>query len=241
MAVSVELVPFLAQLRDLYSQPRGFARFKDYLDILRTQTGEMELPISNVNPMAKPHVLERVEQLIALGAEEIALEAAREGAARLSDVDDALRLIVIVADDALGGWTNRAFAEFAHRHESKHQVQRGWVVVMLWSSEEPAAELIRAETLASLYRTIDERRNGKVRTLREILEREGRTLALRRRCIVRTTTRPIVRRSSHISIRTPRRLSSPRSTATRSPSRSAIRRSARHKSERGPLARSPLL
>ncbi|MGA7569771.1 MAG: hypothetical protein WCA80_03080, partial [Candidatus Aquilonibacter sp.] len=98
MAVSVELVPFLAQLRDLYSQPRGFARFKDYLDILRTQTGEMELPISNVNPMAKPHVLERVEQLIALGAEEIALEAAREGAARLSDVDDALRLIVIVAD-----------------------------------------------------------------------------------------------------------------------------------------------
>lgn len=175
MAVSVELVPFLAQLRDLYSQPRGFARFKDYLDILRTQTGEMELPISNVNPMAKPHVLERVEQLIALGAEEIALEAAREGAARLSDVDDALRLIVIVADDALGGWTNRAFAEFAHRHESKHQVQRGWVVVMLWSSEEPSAELIRAETLASLYRTIDERRNGKMRTLREILDREIRT------------------------------------------------------------------
>ncbi|MGA7748225.1 MAG: hypothetical protein WCC70_15140 [Candidatus Aquilonibacter sp.] len=176
MAVSVELVPFLAQLRDLYSQPRGFARFKDYLDILRTQTGEMELPISNVNPMAKPHVLERVEQLIALGAEEIALEAAREGAARLSDVDDALRLIVIVADDALGGWTNRAFTEFAHRYESKHHVARGWVVVMLWSSEEPAVELLRAETLATLYRTVDERRNGKVRTLREILEREGRAL-----------------------------------------------------------------
>lgn len=177
MAVGVELVPFLAQLGDLYTQPRGFARFKEYLDILRSETGDMELPISNVNPMAKPHVLERVEQLLALDAEAIALEAAQEGAQRLSGVDDALRLIVIVADDALGGWTNRAFTEFAHRFESKHQVARGWVVVMIWSSEEPPAELIRAETLASLYRTVDERRNGKVRALREILEREERALA----------------------------------------------------------------
>ncbi len=177
MAIAVEPVPFLAQLRDLYTQPRGFARFKEYLDILRSQTGEMELPISNVNPMAKPHVLEQVEKLLALDAETVALEAAREGASRLDGIDDALRLIVIVADDALGGWTNRAFTQFSHRYESKHQVARGWVVVMLWSSEEPTVGLLRAETLASLYRTIDERRNGKVRTLREILDREIRAQA----------------------------------------------------------------
>lgn len=171
--VTVELVPFLAQLRELYTHPRGFARFAEYLDIIRSKTGEMELPISNVNPMAKPHVLERVEQLLALDAESLAITAALEGAGRLGDVDDTLRIIVIVADDALGGWTNRAFSEFAHRYESKHQVQRGWVVVMLWSSEEPSLERVRAETLAMLYRTVDERRNGKVRTLREIMGREG--------------------------------------------------------------------
>ncbi|MGD0969062.1 MAG: hypothetical protein ABR949_12350 [Candidatus Aquilonibacter sp.] len=174
--VTVELVPFLAQLRDLYTQPRGFARFQEYLNILRTETGEMELPISNVNPMAKPHVLARVEELLALGAETVALEAAREGSRRLGDLDEALRLILIVADDAAGGWTNRAFAEFAHRYESKHQVQRGWVVVMLWSSEKPSAGLVRRETLTTLYRTIDERKHGPVRKLREVMEREGRAM-----------------------------------------------------------------
>jgi hypothetical protein len=176
VAVRVELVPFLAQLRNLYSQPRSFTRFQEYLEILRNEAGEMELPISNVNPMAKPHVLERVEQLLALDGEAVALAAAQEGATRLGDVADALRLIVIVADDAAGGWTNRAFAEFSHRYESKHQVQRGWVVVMLWSSEEPTAGGVRIETLATLYRTIDERKHGPVRKLREILEREGRTM-----------------------------------------------------------------
>lgn len=176
MPVTIELVQFLAQLRDLYTQPRGFARFQEYLDVLRSENGEMELPISNVNPMAKPHVLERVEQLLALGAEAVAFDAAQQGTLRLAEIDDALRLIVIVADDALGGWTNRAFAEFGHRYESKHQVQRGWVVVMLWSSEEPSVESVRMETLATLYRTVDERRKGNIRTLREILDREGRTM-----------------------------------------------------------------
>jgi hypothetical protein len=174
--VTVELVPFLAKLRNLYAQPRGFTRFQEYLEILRNEAGKMELPISNINPMAKPHVLERVEQLIAIDAEAVALAAARESVPRLDNFDDALRLIVIVADDVQGGWTNRAFAEFGHRYESKHQVQRGWVVAMLWSSEEPSAELVRRETLATLYRTIDERRNGPVRTLRQIIEREGRTM-----------------------------------------------------------------
>ncbi|HTU69678.1 MAG TPA: hypothetical protein VMF11_05100 [Candidatus Baltobacteraceae bacterium] len=175
MSIDVELVPFLTQLRELYSQPRGFARFKEYLDILRSQTGEMELPISNVNPMAKPQVLEYVEQLIALDAESEALQAARDGARRFDGVDDALRLIVIVADDAQGGWTNRYFTEFAHRYERKHEVARGWATVMLWSSEQPSPNLVRTRALETLYRTVDERAHGPVRTLREILDREMRT------------------------------------------------------------------
>lgn len=174
MAVTVDGVPFLERLRELYTHPRGFARFNEYLAMLRSATGEMELPISSVNPIAKPHVLERVEQLIALDAERLALDAAREGTARLGG-DDALRLIVIVADDAQGGWTNRYFSEFAHRHERKHEVQRGWITAVWWSSEDPSVERLRMETLATLYRTIDERRNGAVRTLRAILDREIRT------------------------------------------------------------------
>jgi hypothetical protein len=173
VAVAVELVPLLDELRRLYSRPRGIERFECYLEKLRSSTGEMELPIANVNPMAKSHVLERVEQLLALEAETIAFDAARAAAERL-DGEDSLRLVVIVVDDALGGWTNRWFAQFAHRYERRHEVQRGWITVPCWSSEDPSAGAIERETVAALYRTVDERRNGPVRALRDILAREIR-------------------------------------------------------------------
>jgi hypothetical protein len=48
--------------------------------------------------------------------------------------------------------------------------------VMLWSSEKPSAGLVRRETLTTLYRTIDERKHGPVRKLREVMEREGRAM-----------------------------------------------------------------
>jgi PAS domain-containing protein len=176
VAVEVELVPFLPQLRDLYLQPRGPERFEQYLDLLRSQSGEMALPISSVNPMAKPHVLARVEQLLDLEAEHIAIQAAREGAQRLRNLDARLGLIAIVCDDARGGWTNRAFAEFSHRYEREHEVRRGWATVILWSSEEPSPDLVHMRTLETLYRTVDELEQGAVRTLRAILKREGRTM-----------------------------------------------------------------
>jgi len=176
MAVTVELVPWLEQLRELYAKPRSFERFKEYLDILRSQTGEMALPISNVNPMAKPHALQRVEQLIAIGAEEGALVAAREACAKVGGADDSLRVMVLLIDDAMGGWTNRAFTEFSYRYERKHEVERGWATVIIWTSEEPTAELIATRAYESVYRTLDERAHGPVRSLRQILDREGRTM-----------------------------------------------------------------
>jgi len=167
----------LETIRTLYQQPRGFERFKEYLDIVRTRSGEMALPLSMVNPMAKPHALERVEQLIAIDAEGVALDAARDALTRLECAgDDELRLIVVLVDDAMGGWTNRAFTEFAHRYERRHEVQHGWATVVVWTSEEPSIELIRTRTFETVYRTLDERAHGVVRTLRQILEREGRTM-----------------------------------------------------------------
>ncbi|HVA29350.1 MAG TPA: hypothetical protein VNF68_14310, partial [Candidatus Baltobacteraceae bacterium] len=166
----------LEAVLDLYRQPRGFERFQGYLDLVRTQTGTMALPLSMLNPMAKSHAVERIEQLLAARAEDRALEAAREAAARFEAADDALRTIVVLVDDALGGWTNRAFAEFAYRYERKHEVEHGWSTVIVWTSEEPTPELIATRAREAIYRTSDERKRGPVRTLREILEREGRTM-----------------------------------------------------------------
>ena len=173
--VSVELFRCLTKVRELYQLPRTFERFQGYLELVRAD-GTEALPLSQLNPMAKPHALERVEQLLEIGAEDRALAAACEAAAHMRDTGDALRIVVLLMDDAKGGWTNRAFAEFAHRYERKYEVSRGWASVVVWTSEDPTHELVEQRTFESLYRTLDERRHGPVRTLREILDREGRTM-----------------------------------------------------------------
>jgi len=173
--VSVELFRCLTKVRELYRLPRTFERFQGYLELVRAD-GSEALPLSQLNPMAKPHALERLEQLLEIGAEDHALAAAREAAARMRDTEDSVRVIVLLMDDAKGGWTNRAFAEFSHRYERKYEVSRGWASVVVWTSEDPTRELVEQRTFESLYRTLDERRHGPVRTLREIADREGRTM-----------------------------------------------------------------
>ncbi len=174
--VAVELFRCLTKVRELYQLPRTFERFQSYLNLVKTDTGTEALPLSTLNPMAKAHALDRVEQLLAIAAEDRALAAARDAAARMSDLDDSVRIIVLLIDDAMGGWTNRAFAEFSHRYERKYEVPRGWASVVIWTTEDPAPELIEQRTYETLYRTIDERKRGPVRTLREIMDREGRTM-----------------------------------------------------------------
>ncbi|HTX57654.1 MAG TPA: hypothetical protein VMD47_11205 [Candidatus Acidoferrales bacterium] len=176
MAVTVELVRCLEPVRDLYRRPLGFERFQAYLDLVRAGTGTEALPLSQLNPMAKPHALEYVEALLAFDAERVASSAAAQAGAKLTDADDALRVIVVPMDDAMGGWTNRAFAEFSHRYERKYEVPRGWATVVVWTSETPTPQLVAQRTFETVYRTVDERRRGAVRTLREILDREGRTM-----------------------------------------------------------------
>ncbi len=173
--VTVELVRCLTKVRELYRLPRTFERFECYLGLVDAD-GTQVLPLSMLNPMAKEHALKRVDELLALDAEDRVLAAGREAAARLGGIDDALRLIVLLMDDAMGGWTNRSFAEFAHRYERKYEVPRGWASVAIWTSEDPTPELLERRTFESLYRTADERANGPVRTLGEILDREGRTM-----------------------------------------------------------------
>ncbi|MEO9171053.1 MAG: hypothetical protein ABI282_07990 [Candidatus Baltobacteraceae bacterium] len=169
----VTLVPVLQAMRELYSQPPGTERFKEYLR-MATSMGDMALPISRINPMAKAHALTYVEKMIALDAENVAIGAAAAASAELPA--DALQLSLILLDDLKGGWTNRTFAEFEHRYERKYEVQRGWAVVVLWTSEEPSREFVRERTREAMYRTIAERDRGPVRTLREIMKREGETM-----------------------------------------------------------------
>jgi hypothetical protein len=179
VAVSVELVRCLTKVRGLYALPRTFERFQSYLNLVRVDTGTEALPLSKLNPMAKAHALAYVEQLLALGGEDHVFAAATDAASRLAG-DDTLKVLLVLMDDAKGGWTNRAFSEFAHQYENKYEIAHGWVTVVIWTAEEPTAGLLRVRAFESVYRTVDERRNGPVRTLRQILEREGRTMRFAR-------------------------------------------------------------
>jgi hypothetical protein len=174
MAIAIEPYRCLEKVRALYQMPRTFERFAAYLNLVRVDTGAEALPLSKLNPMAKEHALAYVETLLAINAEDQVFAAAHDAAAQL-DGEDALNVLLVLMDDAKGGWTNRAFSEFAHRYENKYEVKHSWATVVIWTTEEPTPELLRRRAFESVYRTIDERRNGPVRTLRAILDREIRT------------------------------------------------------------------
>ena len=50
----------------------------------------------------------------------------------------AMKVGLVVADDARGGWTERYCSEFSHRFEGKALDKRGWIVGILWASETPS-------------------------------------------------------------------------------------------------------
>lgn len=62
-----------------------------------------------MNPMAKDHVPALLDQLIAIDGDEIAGEVTNE----IGDIGGDFRVTTILADDLLGGGTNRYAAEFS--------------------------------------------------------------------------------------------------------------------------------
>ena len=71
--MKLEYVPMLAVQRDLYRIERGSGRFHQYLQtMLDPVTGELRLPLTMMNPMAKEHLPKYLDLLQAIGAEELA-------------------------------------------------------------------------------------------------------------------------------------------------------------------------
>lgn len=179
--MQVEHEPLLQAMRALYRVPRGPGRFGAYLEALRGGQDEPRFPpLVALNPMAKGHLLERVEALIALGADEVAARAANEARQRLSGVGASVRTGLAVADDVAGGWTNRWMIEGpqlgGQRSPSGHRTGEPgrWVTVLLWASDEPDPERVRRATLAAVYRWAHAERFGAPQTLGQFLIQEGR-------------------------------------------------------------------
>jgi hypothetical protein len=115
--MKLHYVPLLQVQRELQALPRNYDRFKQYLRTIIGRDGaSIELPpLGIMNPMGKDHVTALLDALLALDADGIATRALAEASAQLADTPGDFKVALVIADDLLGGWTNRYDYEFKMR------------------------------------------------------------------------------------------------------------------------------
>lgn len=170
-----ELIPILDKMYALYQKAQSMERFYDYLNLLQGKTkGDLDMPISAWNPMAKEHVIEKIAQLQALQAElyvqKLLLEENQQWESIHPDIT--LEIYLSIADDLKGGWTNRYTSDFDSKFKLNAMVKRNFCVPVFWSSESYNLDLIRERTLTQLYRSIYCFSNPKPKTLENHLSQE---------------------------------------------------------------------
>ncbi len=170
------MFPLLATQLEIYQTARGPARFKDYLDTLRDDSGDMELPLSLMNPMAKAHVPELIDAYIALGAEQLLQHAITESAARHAHVNGDFNVALVLVDDAAGGWTHRQQIECNRILNGNAELRRSWITALLWSSEAPNAEHVTNAARRAIFRATHVIEHGWPKTLAAALKQEGYAL-----------------------------------------------------------------
>jgi len=167
-------LPVLPILRELYLQPRDMARFRSYIATLTGGSDDVVLPIGVANPMAKDHAVVKIDELLALGADKIGAQAAADAGGRLEQVeqDVEIKASVVLVDDLAGGWTNRYTSEASVRFPGRGALKRPFATALAWTSESPAADKIRCEMLAAIYRVAYQQRRGLVTSLEAMLDQE---------------------------------------------------------------------
>jgi hypothetical protein len=187
--MNIEYVPLLSVARNLQAMPRGMPRFRKYLRAIGgDEPGKLALPpLVAMNPMGREHVSALLDELLAIDADGIAAGVVAEVLPELADEPGDFRAALVVADDLLGGWTNRYAAEFSFRFPGgpapsgeirpPQWTSHFWITGVLWSSEPAAEQPVREAMRTAVYRTVYLQRHGGARTLRDMLFQEGWVMA----------------------------------------------------------------
>jgi hypothetical protein len=187
-------VPLLRVQRELQCLPRNYARFRQYLRTMLSRDGLELPPLGIMNPMGKDHVTALLDGLLAMDADGVGARAAADASAALRDVPGEFKIALVVADDLMGGWTNRYDQEFDFRFGPAHRplerdpdspsgfrlprwLKHFWFTSVLWSSEPPSERAAREAILLPAYRFAYVHRHGPARTLRSLLTQEGQVMA----------------------------------------------------------------
>ncbi|MBM7842586.1 hypothetical protein [Herpetosiphon giganteus] len=167
-------IPSLLRQRAIYDLPLGPARFEAYLASMTNQKRDgLEWPFAPLNPMGKAHVPVHYDALLAFDAEAIAQQTMSELQTELPALDCSIRVTLVVVDDALGGWTQPNFTDWAYRFSPILSAKSNWLPVYSWTSVVPTPELVRQAIRAAIYRAGYRLVHGEAQTLGAMLHQEG--------------------------------------------------------------------
>jgi hypothetical protein len=185
--MNLTYVPLLRVQRDLQGMPRNLERFRRYLRTLSPDGVHVELPpLAIMNPMGKDHVTALLDLLLTWDADAVAAVAVAEASAAVADQPGDFKVGLVIADDLLGGWTNRYDYEYTLRMGPGWTGPKGsrprwlkdfWLTAVLWSSETATPQTVREAVLTTIYRAAHVQRQGQALTLREMLAQEGHVMA----------------------------------------------------------------
>jgi hypothetical protein len=184
----LDYIPLLSIQRDLQAMPRNNDRFRKYLRLMKNEYGElgMRTPLVYANPMAKEHVTALLDSLLQIDADGIAARTVAEAAAELADIPGEAKVTLVVADDLMGGGTNRYDYEFQIRFQYCGGVPQSlptwlkhfWISGLLWSSEPASERAVREAMLTVIYRTAFVHKHGHPGTLGGLIEQEGKVMTM---------------------------------------------------------------
>lgn len=179
----VEYVPLLQIQRELQGLPRNPERFCRYLHTLIPDRAVVEYPpLGAMNPMGREHVTVLLDSLLELDVDGVAARALVEASARLANEPGEYHLGLVVADDLMGGWTNRYDCEFKLRlgagpaapgNARPRWLKDDWLSAVLWSSEPASERAVREAVLTTVHRAAYLQRRGPARSLGDLMVQEG--------------------------------------------------------------------
>ncbi|MEM8845831.1 MAG: hypothetical protein AAGD17_01900 [Bacteroidota bacterium] len=169
-----KLIPILDKMHSLYQLPRNPKRFETYLEMLQgKQKGDMILPIAGYNPMGKDNVLEKIQELKNLKAEDLIQDVletinAEEKVHTFSDI----HVVINLADDVGGAWSNKCTVDYTSKFDIDPLLKRNFCTPYFWSSENFTEENVKKRALEYAYRTLFCRKQGSPRTLKDYVSQE---------------------------------------------------------------------
>lgn len=172
--MTFRLRPILSEIKALYSNPISTDRFKAYLSLLQGKSkGDMVLPIGGFNPMAKPHILLKIEELQDLRAEQIMHQVIEEfNHTSGKAMSPEFQVVLNIADDLMGSWTNYYTTDFDSKFKLNALISRQFCVPYFWTSEEYSEAVIKSRTLEYLYRSHYRLDHSTPRVLQDYLNQE---------------------------------------------------------------------